>query len=63
MRRMRKRRRRRMIDKTLGDARHDHLPEPIRSLAKCGKVFGVAVDKRPFLPRRWKEDSHLLKNL
>ena len=50
-----------MTDKTLGDARHDHLPEPIRSLAKCGKVFGVAVDKRPFLPRRWKEDSHLLK--
>ena len=39
----------------------EHLPEPIRSLAKCGKVFGVAVDKKPFLPARWKEDKRLLK--
>ena len=48
-------------EKSFSDTKYNNLPEPLRSLAKCGKVFGVAVDKKPFLPKRWKEDSHLLK--
>ena len=39
---------------------YEHLPDPIRQLAETGNYWGVAVDKRPHTPRRWKEDRGLL---
>ena len=49
-------------DKSVHDhSLYDDLPEPIRSFAKCGKVFGVAVDKIPVLPAKWRDKTLLKK--
>ena len=39
---------------------YDELPEPLKSLAKCGKVFGVQINKKPEFPKKWS-DKRLLK--
>lgn len=50
-------------DKRIVDVNEHFLkdePEPIRQMAKYGRVWGVAMDKRPILPMSWKKHSEKL---